>query len=340
MRPDCEVTIESETFPGSLPNSPSVDEEDLQIEATLMEVINEADQTLQQQQWEEILDSPTDDSLLLQELHDEVAAGFLVEMAETAVVNPAQLPMVDVELEAVTLPPLEPPENSELFAPSVQQVTSNPDLPEGLALEAVREEEVAVQSSLTNAPEPIVPSAQQVSSNPEPPEGIALEAGMEEEAAERLRLQEEDPVERSRRFIDLWIPPFRNCRSLEDLNEVLARCTRHWLEKSSPSLEHIEAPSKPTEEPRNGPVEERRPPRRYQNRQQQRIRLKRKSKDESTRKLQLLYKIYPGRAVRKVFNERSERYSGSVAEAENYLRTTYEGQMTSPEIIKKGQDPI
>jgi len=70
-----------------------------------------------------------------------------------------------------------------------------------------------------------------------------------------------------------------------------------------------------------------------QSRQQQRIKLKRKSRSHEASKLQRLYKIYSKRAVRRVLGETLPPYPGSIIDATSFLTKTYSRpQSSSPQL--------
>ena len=104
----------------------------------------------------------------------------------------------------------------------------------------------------------------------------------------------ENPAQRPGHFFHLWGNLFRGCNNMEDLNDVLGRCTTDWLTRASttekPLQEQRPRPENPPERPR----------RRNQSRQLQRIRQRKRSNHEEASCIQKLFNIYPRRAVRQV----------------------------------------
>ena len=139
--------------------------------------------------------------------------------------------------------------------------------------------------------------------------------GLEEEetpffAQERLGRREES-------FVSLWSGIFGDCRSLNDLDDVIGRCASDWLAKASAKVANRAL----GERPLRGGVPERR--RRQQPRQLQRIRQRDNRRADRASRIQALFKVYPRRAVRQVFDEQSPRYTGNTTEAASFLRRTY-----------------
>ncbi|KAI9556010.1 hypothetical protein GHT06_018571 [Daphnia sinensis] len=78
----------------------------------------------------------------------------------------------------------------------------------------------------------------------------------------------EEQSQRDDDFVSLWAPAFLSCETLNDLNDVLERCTADWLPKS----QILQDPS--PEQPRGNPDQRKR----NQNRQMQRARRQIKKK--------------------------------------------------------------
>ena len=135
----------------------------------------------------------------------------------------------------------------------------------------------------------------------------------------------ENPAERPGHFFHLWGNVFRGCNNMEDLNDVLGRCTTDWLTRASttekPLQEQRPRPENPPERPR----------RRNQSRQLQKIRQRKRSNPEEASRIQKLFNIYPRRAVRQVLGEKSSPYTGSTESADQYLQKTYVRPQPSPE---------
>ena len=126
-------------------------------------------------------------------------------------------------------------------------------------------------------------------------------------------------------FFHLWENLFRGCNNMEDLNDVLGRCTTDWLTRASTT-------EKPLQEQRPRPENPpERPSRRNQSRQLQRIRQRKRSNHEEASRLQKLFNIYPRRAVRQVLGEKSSPYTGTTELADQYLQRTYARPQPSPE---------
>ena len=136
-----------------------------------------------------------------------------------------------------------------------------------------------------------------------------------------------------RNFFHLWAPSFDGCRTLLDLDSVLARCVHDWARRaarpvgrngdqdSQEYLDEFQHPECSQPKPCNRVP---RTARRHRSRQLQRItrRLRNPRADEASR-IQKLFKTYPKRAVRQVLGEKSPPYSGTAEQAEAYLRDTY-----------------
>ncbi len=107
------------------------------------------------------------------------------------------------------------------------------------------------------------------------------------------------PAQKPGHFFHLWGNLSRGCNNMEDLNDVLCRCTTDWLTRASTT-------EKPLQEKRPRPENPpRRPRRQNQSRQLQRIRQRKRSNPEEASHIQKLFKIYLRRAVRQEKLEKS-----------------------------------
>ena len=134
-----------------------------------------------------------------------------------------------------------------------------------------------------------------------------------------LQIENQRFEEAGKSFFQLWAPSFTACETLVDLSDVLDRCCKDWLSKAR-ALDKNEEPTKGKKT-----QERSKNRRRTQSRQMQRARKKR-SRQEEAKRIQRLFYIYPKRAVREVLGERSPPYTGTFESAEEFLKSTYEGQ--------------
>ena len=125
--------------------------------------------------------------------------------------------------------------------------------------------------------------------------------------------------ERQRKFCDIWRPAFDNCRLIEDLETTVNRCMADWLSKTAQNMEHLPAVDSLTT--RRNKRARRRP-----DRQLQRLRQREKRNSDEARRIQMMFRIYPKRAVRRAMGESSPSYTGSVDSARIFLSETYERQ--------------
>ena len=137
---------------------------------------------------------------------------------------------------------------------------------------------------------------------------------------------------RAQTFYHLWARPLEECRTLEDLNIVLPRCTEDWLEKAKgpggeESFGEVEEEDTTVSEASGSQSRGRR---RNQSRQMQRVRQKKSTYAKEASRIQRMFKIYPRRAVREVLGEKSPAFSGTLEEATVYLKETYEKVPPSP----------
>ncbi|KAI9550368.1 putative reverse transcriptase-2 [Daphnia sinensis] len=137
------------------------------------------------------------------------------------------------------------------------------------------------------------------------PEILSYVPSQQSNRGRRLNSSEEQS-QRDDDFVSLWAPAFLSCETLNDLNDVLERCTADWLPKS----QILQDPS--PEQPRGNPDQRKR----NQNRQMQRAR----------------------RAVREVLEDRSPSYDGTVQAAEEYLKRTYNRLRPSPQQCQSARE--
>ena len=146
-----------------------------------------------------------------------------------------------------------------------------------------------------------------------------------------------------RRFHVKWSQAITNCGSLHDLEQVIDQLVIDWRAKSSwvsapNSLEinrrksqciaRVSTASGVTEPHTN--TNTRVANGRSQNRKIQRARKQRKFNDRDASRLQHLFRSYPRRAVRQILDHAPPKYGGSLAEAEEFLRATYEKEPPTP----------
>ncbi|MFO0089746.1 MAG: RNA-directed DNA polymerase, partial [bacterium] len=170
---------------------------------------------------------------------------------------------------------------------------------------------------LYTLPPPAAPS-QSLHSTP-PPSPTLLPEPDAPTQQDGLQIENQRFEEAGRSFFQLWAPSFTACETLVDLSNVLDRCCKDWLSKAR-ALDKNEEPTKGKKT-----QERSKNPRRTQSRQMQRARKKR-SRQEEAKRIQRLFYIYPKRAVREVLGERSPPYTGTFESAEEFLKSTYEGQ--------------
>ena len=125
--------------------------------------------------------------------------------------------------------------------------------------------------------------------------------------------------ERQRNFCNIWRPAFKNCRSIDDLERTINRCMADWLNKTAQKMEHLPAVDALTT--RRNKRARRRP-----DRQLQRLRKREKRNSDEARRIQMMFWIYPKRAVRRALGESSPSFTGSVDSARIFLSETYERQ--------------
>ena len=146
---------------------------------------------------------------------------------------------------------------------------------------------------------------------------------------------------RAKAFFTLWARPLEECRTVEDLDQVLDRCTKDWLEKAK-GREEVESDDEEGEEEDSVATEASRSPtrgnRRNQSRQMQRVRRHRTKYAKDASRIQRMFKIYPRRAVREVLGEKSPAFSGTVEEATAYLKETYERVSPSPQQCQRARE--
>ena len=127
---------------------------------------------------------------------------------------------------------------------------------------------------------------------------------------------------RAKAFRHLWGPIFEQVDSIDSLNRVLGNCCVDWLAKT------VDRNDQPVAQRTGG----------------MRIRVglvgvridilggvirqARFDSDKAAR-IQKLFRIYPGRAMREVFEEKSDSFSGSLESAKDFLSTTYMGEELS-----------
>ena len=122
-------------------------------------------------------------------------------------------------------------------------------------------------------------------------------------------------------FYARWAPDILNCSSREELDVVTACCAADWHKRTKKD----DQPNKPVHRPPNPPPSDVPRRRRQQSRQQQRVRRQDNVKRRAERsKIQILFKRYPRRAVRKVLGESSPQFSGSTEVATLLLKRAYE----------------
>lgn len=149
----------------------------------------------------------------------------------------------------------------------------------------------------------------------------SVDSGRERRGANSTSANSHQFAESRNTFFALWTDSFMNCQSLKDLDDVLARCCVDWLAKAKLTDRDTEQrKSSDSERPTRVNVERRR----QQSRQLQRARQKKNRDADMARRIQSLFKVYPRRAVRQVLGETSLSYTGSIEDAEVYLKVTYQ----------------
>ena len=197
-------------------------------------------------------------------------------------------------------------ENSEMTVISFASPTTTSDSP--AAEPSPLEQPIFSESTSSTSTEEI---AQQETPTPD----VSQRSNSAEE--DELVPPSEHPSRRPGHFFHLWGNLFSGCKNMEELNDVLGRCTIDWLARAStteqPLQEHRPRPETPPLRPR----------RRNQSRQLQRIRQRKRSSPEEASRIQRLFNVYPRRAVRQVLGEKSSPYTGSTEAANQYLHRTY-----------------
>ena len=118
-------------------------------------------------------------------------------------------------------------------------------------------------------------------------------------------------------FFHTWASAFNACSSRSDLDSTVTRCMADWLVKTRRNLEQL-----PVDCPTNSKSRKR--TRRRPDRQLQRLSQRDNRNADEAKKIQVMFKIYPKRAVRRALGESSAKYDGTTEDARNFLSATYE----------------
>ena len=148
------------------------------------------------------------------------------------------------------------------------------------------------------------------------------------EAAKSQEFNTSEEAAVKRLFRAVWIKVFNNCKSINDLNSSIDRCSRDWLEKASKFVSLVVETTGENNNNQNNKNLNSKPKKRNQRRQllKHKNKIKKdfyKNKDNDDH-ISKLFMIYPKRAVRKVLGEQSASYSGSASAASDFLTSTYE----------------
>ena len=146
------------------------------------------------------------------------------------------------------------------------------------------------------------------------------------------------PLVKHELFFGKWAPVFTGCNDAGTLDDALEALASDWHEKTKKKDEEATQDTRPRREGEAGRNDQsKRPRNRNQNRQQQKIRRERRDVARESSKIQRAFNRYPRRTVRKVLDEQSPTYTGSVKDAENFLRGTYSQPTPSDDGIRQAR---
>ena len=117
-----------------------------------------------------------------------------------------------------------------------------------------------------------------------------------------------------------WRPILEQCASPAEFDDAVEALAREWHEKTAKEEDQPQhnRPARAAQASAEGGRRSR-----NQSRQQQRVRRSARDIPGKASRIQREFNRFPRRATRKVLGERSPPYSGTLADAENFLRGTY-----------------